>query len=242
MWRISAVDFEFRFTDKSGVEEDMRQILDGLLHKDPNEIPSEGELIERLKSYAYVLVRFPDNKGISGGYFAPVKEMVKDYTPFFINNYLLLISPIRNASVTGSFCYGIENIDRDEYANRAVNNEKIVCLDKDKFMLALKNHAELHAKRLESEIGFILSSYIEEPCPAEFVHDIFLEYIRPIAELHGKVESGAIILNSMNKERLYKICFDTLQQWRVIPEKMSKLPPVIFEKFRDDNGYGEDTK
>jgi len=63
--------------------------MDGLLCIDPDKIPSQGELFERLKRYAYVLARFPDNQGVSGGYFAPVAELIMDYSPFFINNYLL---------------------------------------------------------------------------------------------------------------------------------------------------------
>lgn len=230
IWRISAINFEFRFRPETGVEEDMRQILDTCFDKNPADIVVPSEIKQRLQRYVYYLVVFPNNQGISGGYFPPFVDIIHDYVPFFINNYVLMFTPNAcNIDVDKEFCYGLQPFFNKETLNNAISVEKSIHLDKSYFERTLKIQVDFHVHRFEDELCKCINDYAGIQCPKDFLHEVFLRYIRPIAEQHGLLEPGALLTKYLSKERLYQICCEVANKWKSndgFPQELSSVFPL----------------
>lgn len=226
IWRISATDFGFRFCSNTGIEEKMRMILDNCLRLKAEDIPDSGEYIEQLSQFSYYLIKFEEDNQKRGSYISPVAEQIGAFSPFIINNYVFIFSPLTGEErmVVPSYL-GLENSLRTDYLNTGEKGERCLCLDTSTFEATIRKSVLFHRERMPFEIGILISDFWGEECPLEFAKEVFGLYIRDITSPSDK--QGMALLRTLTNENLayaYERIFEAWKAAGKLPSSVEHLP------------------
>lgn len=216
IWRISVTNFGFKFQDNA-IEEDIRDILNNTLSLKIDEIPDSGIYITRLKKYGYYLTRFEEDDVIKGMYAPPTKKQQTSFYPFLINNYAFIFThqniEDRNIDKNEIHCFGVEDYLDELRINKGDSKEIFNSLDKETFSQILKHQSVDHASNMEEDIGIIISDFFGVQCPKEFVHEVFMTYIAPIGKRSTPSKNAELVLQTLDKQRLWSIIKTTYKKW-----------------------------
>jgi len=224
IWRISVTDFGFRFIPDTCIEEDIRVILDNCLQLDAKEIPDSGKHIDQLSKYCYYLVKFEEDNQKRGSYIPPVIEQIGDFSPFIINNYVFIFSPLADKDNMPIPPYlELEKYLNGDYLNKCKEQEQCRCLNTTVFEKTLRNNAFLHAQRMKFEIQVVISNYWKEKCPISFAEEVFNLYVKDIILSHKSDQDTSLLMKTLTQENLAVAYSTIFEKWK----KAQKLPPSI---------------
>lgn len=224
IWRISVTDFGFRFIPDTCIEEDIRVILDNCLQLDAKEIPDSGKHIDQLSKYCYYLVKFEEDNQKRGSYIPPVIEQIGNFSPFIINNYVFIFSPLADKDNMPIPPYlELEKYLNGDYLNKCKEQEQCRCLNTTVFEKTLRNNAFLHAQRMKFEIQVVISNYWKEKCPISFAEEVFNLYVKDIILSHKSDQDTSLLMKTLTQENLAVAYSTIFEKWK----KAQKLPPSI---------------
>lgn len=215
IWRISVTNFGFKFRSDTLIQEEMRTILDNCLCLDANDIPDSGKYIDQLSKYCYYLIKFKEDDQKRGSYIPPVAEQIEVFSPFIINNYAFIFSPLADkGGITIPSYLELENHLKVDYLNMCKEKERCLCLDSSIFETTLRKNAFFHAHRMKFEIKMLISNCWGEECPTEFSEEVFKLYTHDITSSHKNDQDTSLLIRTLSRANFANAYAIIFEKWK----------------------------